>query len=149
MASDVSGSVRRHGSPACRPDGVEPFSAVVTTGIYCRPGCGGRPHPGNVREYGLAAAAEAAGYRACLRCRPYRTAQAVSWSGPELVCRAVQLIIDGALDGGTEAHLGARLGVSSRHLRRLFTAHLGVSPNELARSRRSHFARRLLDDTDL
>jgi AraC family transcriptional regulator of adaptative response / DNA-3-methyladenine glycosylase II len=128
---------------------MEPFSAVVTTGIYCRPGCGGRPHPEHVREFGLAAAAEAAGYRACLRCRPYRSAQAVSWSGPELVCRAVQLIIDGALDGGTEAHLGARLGVSSRHLRRLFTAHLGVSPDELARSRRSHFARRLLDDTDL
>ena len=128
---------------------VEAFSAVVTTGIYCRPGCAGRPRRDHVREFGLAAAAEAAGFRACLRCRPYRSAHVVSWSGPELVCRAVQLIIDGALDDGTEAALGARLGVSGRHLRRLFTAHLGVTPDGLARSRRAHFARRLLDDTDL
>jgi AraC family transcriptional regulator of adaptative response / DNA-3-methyladenine glycosylase II len=102
-----------------------------------------------VRAFELAAAAEAAGFRACLRCRPYRSPQVVSWTGPELVCRAVQLIIDGALDGGTEASLGARLGVSGRHLRRLFTSHLGVTPDGLARSRRAHFARRLLDDTDL
>src|SRR3984957_12448996 len=145
----VSGSVHREGFGAGIPLGVELFSAVVTTGIYCRPGCAGRPHPGHVREYALAAAAEADGFRPCLRCRPYRSGQPVSWTGPELVCRAVQLITDGALDGQTEAHLAARLGGSSRHLRRLFSAHLGVTPDELARSRRSHFARRLLDDTDL
>lgn len=124
------------------------FSAVATTGIYCRPGCGGRPHAENVREFSLAAAAEAAGYRACLRCRPYRTEPSISWAGPELVCRAVQLIIGGALDGRTEHELGARLGVSARHLRRLFGDHLGVTPDHLARSRRAHFARRLLDDTN-
>ncbi len=73
----------------------------------------------------------------------------MAWTGPELVCRAVQLILDGALDRGTEAGLGARLGMSARHLRRLFTAHLGVTPDGLARSARAHFARRLLDDTDL
>lgn len=128
---------------------MQTFSAVVTTGIYCRPGCGGRPHPEHVREFGLAAAAEAAGFRACLRCRPYRTPQPAVWSGPELVCRAVQLVLAGALDGGTEEELGARLGVSGRHLRRLFHTHLGVTPDGLARSRRAHFARRLLDDTDL
>jgi AraC family transcriptional regulator, regulatory protein of adaptative response / DNA-3-methyladenine glycosylase II len=128
---------------------MKPFSAVVTTGIYCRPGCGGHPHPENVRPFELAAAAEAAGFRACLRCRPYRAAQPATWGGPELVCRAVQLVMDGALDQGTEADLGARLGVSGRHLRRLFSAQLGVTPDELARSRRTHFARRLLDDTDL
>jgi AraC family transcriptional regulator, regulatory protein of adaptative response / DNA-3-methyladenine glycosylase II len=128
---------------------VEAFSAVVTTGIYCRPGCGAKPRAENVRTYPLAAAAEADGYRACLRCRPYRTPQPVTWSGPEFVCRAVQLILDGALDRGSEADLGARLGVSARHLRRLFTAHLGVTPDGLARSVRAHFARRLLDDTDL
>jgi AraC family transcriptional regulator, regulatory protein of adaptative response / DNA-3-methyladenine glycosylase II len=100
-------------------------------------------------EYGLAAAAEADGFRPCLRCRPYRTSQPSSWTGPELVCRAVQLITDGALDGRTESQLAARLGVSGRHLRRLFAAELGVTPDELARSRRAHFARRLLDDTDL
>jgi len=124
------------------------FSAVVTTGIYCRPGCGGRPHPRNVRGFSLAAAAEAAGYRACLRCRPYRTQPSIGWAGPELVCRAVQLIVEGALDGSTEHDLGARLGVSARHLRRLFGDYLGVTPDQLARSCRAHFARRLLDDTD-
>ena len=128
---------------------MEGFSAVVTTGIYCRPGCSARPNPENVRPYRSAAAAEAAGYRACLRCRPYRSPQPVGWTGPELVCRAVQLILDGALDDGTEADLGGRLGVSPRNLRRLFQTHLGVTPDGLARSSRAHFARRLLDDTDL
>jgi AraC family transcriptional regulator of adaptative response / DNA-3-methyladenine glycosylase II len=128
---------------------MELLSAVVTTGIYCRPGCAGRPHASNVRGYALAAAAEADGFRACMRCRPYRSAATVSWSGPEIVCRAVQLITDGALDGGTEDELGRRLGVSGRHLRRLFAAELGLTPDQLARSRRAHFARRLLDDTDL
>src|SRR5262249_27511381 len=87
--------------------------------------------------------------RACLRCRPYRAAGPIAAGAPELVCRAVQLIIDGVLDAGTEASLGARLAVSPRHLRRIFTGHLGVTPDQLARSRRAHFARRLLDDTDL
>jgi AraC family transcriptional regulator of adaptative response / DNA-3-methyladenine glycosylase II len=128
---------------------VGAFSAVVTTGIYCRPGCGAQPRPENVRTFALAAAAEAAGYRACHRCRPYRWPHSLSWTAPELVCRAVRLILDGALDQGTEVELGARLGVSPRHLRRLFTAHLGVTPDGLARSARVHFARRLLDDTDL
>lgn len=66
-----------------------------------------------------------------------------------MVCRAVRLILDGALDRGSEAELGERLGLSARHLRRLFTTHLGVTPDGLARSARVHFARRLLDDTDL
>ena len=123
------------------------FSAVVTTGIYCRPECTARPNAANVRPFELAAAAEAAGFRACLRCRPYRTA--VAPTGPELVCRAVRLISDGGLDAANEDVLGARLGVSARHLRRLFVEHLGVTPDQLARSRRVHFARRLLDDTDL
>ncbi|MGH8991337.1 MAG: AlkA N-terminal domain-containing protein [Acidimicrobiia bacterium] len=128
---------------------MEGFSAVVTTGIYCRPGCPARPNPQNVRPFGTAAAAEAAGYRACLRCRPYRSPQTAGSSGPELVCRAVQLVLDGALDDGNEAELGRRLGVSARNLRRLFQTHLGVTPDGLARSARVHFARRLLDDTDL
>ncbi len=68
---------------------------------------------------------------------------------PEMVCRAVQLIIDGVLDEGTEVALGERLAVSPRHLRRMFRDHLGVTPDQLARSRRAHFARRLLDDSDL
>ncbi len=125
------------------------FAAVVTTGIYCRPGCGAQPRARNVRPFPTAAAAEAAGYRACLRCRPYREPPPAGWGYGELACRAVRLILDGALDGHGEADLAARLGVSGRHLRRLFTAELGVTPDGLARSARAHFARRLLDDTDL
>src|SRR5579862_5751290 len=126
------------------------YSAVVTTGIYCRPGCAGRPLAQNVRTFDHPAAAEAAGFRACLRCRPYRVAGPVAADAPELVCEAVQQIINGVLDdGGTEVMLAARIGLSARHLRRLFLRHLGVSPDQLARSRRAHFARRLLDDTDL
>ncbi|WP_068014361.1 helix-turn-helix domain-containing protein [Nocardia mexicana] len=125
------------------------FTGVVTTGIYCRPGCGGRPKPENVRVFTTAAAAEAAGYRACLRCRPYRGEPPVGPPGSELVCRAVGLIVDGMLDGCGEAELAARLGASARHLRRLFADSLGITPDQLARSSRVHFARRLLDDTDL
>lgn len=125
------------------------YSAVRTTGIYCRPGCSARPRAENVTTFELAATAEAAGYRACLRCRPYRAAGNVAPNAPELVCRAVQLIIAGALDDDTEAALGRRLAVSARHLRRMFADHVGVTPSQLAHSRRAHFARRLLDDTDL
>jgi AraC family transcriptional regulator, regulatory protein of adaptative response / DNA-3-methyladenine glycosylase II len=128
---------------------VTTYSAVVTTGIYCRPGCGAKPLAENVRTFELAASAEAAGFRACLRCRPYRVAGPIASGAPELLCRAIQLIIDGVLDTGTETSLGVRLAVSPRHLRRIFTGHLGVTPDQLARSRRAHFARRLLDDTDL
>jgi AraC family transcriptional regulator of adaptative response / DNA-3-methyladenine glycosylase II len=138
--------------PARQPryiSAMSAFSAVRTTGIYCRPGCSARPRPENVEHFPTAAAAEASGYRACLRCRPYRWPHTVGWTPPELVCRAVRLILDGALDRGTEADLGARLGVSPRHLRRLFSVHLGATPDGLARSARVHFARRLLDDTDL
>ena len=76
------------------------WSAVRTTGIYCVPkGCPGSPQARNVMPFAFAAGAEAAGYRACLRCRPYRSSDPVGWlDGPELVCRAVRLIIDGALD---------------------------------------------------
>jgi AraC family transcriptional regulator, regulatory protein of adaptative response / DNA-3-methyladenine glycosylase II len=138
--------VGSHARYICCVDG---FSAVVTTGIYCRPGCSARPLAENVRTFPVAAAAEAAGYRACHRCRPYRWPHSVNWTAPELVCRAVRLILDGALDHAGEADVGARLGVSARHLRRLFNSHLGVTPDGLARSARAHFARRLLDDTDL
>ena len=126
------------------------YSAVVTTGIYCRPGCGARPLAQNTRTFELAAAAEAAGFRACHRCRPYRVAGPVGSNPPGIVCEAVQLIIGGVLDnGGTEVALAEQVGMSPRHLRRLFLTHLGATPDQFARSRRAHFARRLLDDTDL
>jgi AraC family transcriptional regulator of adaptative response / DNA-3-methyladenine glycosylase II len=128
---------------------VEAFTAVVTTGIYCQPACSAQPRAENTRTFTLAAAAEAAGYRACLRCRPYRYPQTVGWSAPEFVCRGVRLVLAGALDHGNEDDLARRLGISARHLRRLFAVHLGVTPDGLARSARVHFARRLLDDTEL
>lgn len=129
---------------------VQHVTAVVTTGIYCRPGgCSATPRRENTRRLPSPAAAEAAGFRACLRCRPYRHPAVAPTTGPELVCRAVRMVLSGALDEGTEQQLAARVGVSSRHLRRLFTIHVGVTPSGLARSARAHFARRLLDDTDL
>jgi AraC family transcriptional regulator of adaptative response / DNA-3-methyladenine glycosylase II len=128
---------------------MDAFTGVVTTGIYCRPGCSGNPLSRNTRPYSSAAAAEAAGFRPCLRCRPDRE-PAPGWvEAPELVCRALRALADGALDDATEDALAARLGVSARHLRRLFDLHVGATPAEVARSRRAHFARRLLDDTDL
>lgn len=128
---------------------MQGVAGVVTTGIYCRPGCSAQPLARNVRRFPTAAAAEAAGFRACLRCRPYRLPPTAGVTGPELVCRAVRLVLAGALDDGTEALLADRLGVSARHLRRQFITHIGVTPDGLARSARAHFARRLLDETDL
>lgn len=125
------------------------YAGVVTTGIYCRPGCGGRPRADHVVPFSTAAAAEAAGYRACRRCRPYREGAPVPAAGLEVVDEAVRMILAGVLDGGTEADLAARLRISPRHLRRLFTAHLGMTADQLARSSRAHFARQLLDDTEL
>jgi AraC family transcriptional regulator of adaptative response / DNA-3-methyladenine glycosylase II len=142
--------IRLDASPGERETEVmTTYSAVRTTGIYCRPGCGAKPLAENVQTFELAGAAEAAGYRACLRCRPYRVAGPVGDDAPELVCRAVRLIIAGVLDEGNETALGARVGVSARHLRRMFNDHLGMTPDQFARSRRAHFARRLLDDSDL
>ena len=126
------------------------YTGVVTTGIYCRSvGCPATPHRRNVVPFDHPAAAEAAGFRPCLRCRPDRLPD-VGWiAAPELVCRAMHSIADGALDDATEDDLATRLGVSARHLRRLFAQYVGATPSEVARSRRAHFARRLLDDTDL
>ena len=130
------------------PRGGSLFSAVVTTGIYCRPGCPARPAAENVARS-----------RSPPRPRPPAFARACA-AGPT-ARRSPRLDGSGArLPGGSadprrrarprsEAELGTRLGVSPRHLRRLFTAQLGVTPDGLARSARAHFARRLLDDTDL
>jgi AraC family transcriptional regulator of adaptative response / DNA-3-methyladenine glycosylase II len=126
------------------------YSAVVTTGIYCRPGCSATPKRENVRPFAYAAAAEAAGFRPCLRCRPDALPGPARFViGSEIVCRALQLIGQGALDGATEVQLSRDLGVSERHLRRLFLEHVGATPDAVARSRRAHFARRLLVETDM
>ena len=127
------------------------FIAVTSTRIYCRPICPARsPKDENVRYYATAAAAQAAGFRPCLRCRPEASPGTPAWFGTSsVVSRALRLISDGALDrDGVEA-LADRLGVTARHLRRLFVQHLGATPIEVALTRRVHFAKKLIDETRL
>lgn len=127
-----------------------PIQAVVTTGIYCRAeGCPASPKAENVRDYASPVAAEAAGFRPCLRCRPDRIPPAQMNGTPSPVHSALLLINEGALDESTEEELGSRVGLSARQLRRLFLEHVGATPGLVARSRRAHFARRLLDESDL
>ena len=124
--------------------------AVATTGIYCRAECSAQPHPHNVSWYSSSVAAEAAGYRPCLRCRPERRAGSLAdLDVPAPVAAALLAITDGFLDDHGEEALATRVGYSGRQLRRLFEAHVGATPATIARSRRAHFARRLIDDTDL
>ena len=127
------------------------FIGVVTTGIYCRPVCPVQPpKAANVRFYGSAAAAERAGFRPCLRCRPETAPGTPAWGGsPATVRRALRLIEDGALDGACIDELARRLGVGARHLRRLFDRHVGASPVQVASTCRLHRAKRLIDATDL
>lgn len=127
-----------------------PVNAVATTGIYCRATCAARPHPRNVSAYRTGIAAEAAGYRPCLRCRPDRGAGSLRrLNVPEPLGHALMLITDGFLDDFNEDALADRVGYSARQLRRLFNEHVGATPSAIAQSRRAHFARRLIDDTDL
>jgi AraC family transcriptional regulator of adaptative response / DNA-3-methyladenine glycosylase II len=127
------------------------FVGVTTTGIYCRPVCPARtPKAANVRFYRCAAAAEEAGFRPCLRCRPETAPGTPAWKGtPAVVERALRLLARGALDEAGVEPLAERLGMGSRHLRRLFHRYLGASPLAVARTERVHFARRLIDETDL
>ena len=125
-------------------------AGVVTTGVYCRPGCPAPlPKPRNVRFFPGAAAAEAEGFRPCRRCRPEASPGTPVLLGTgATVSRALRLIGSGEAYAGVEA-LALRLGVGPRHLRRLFDEHLGASPAAVARTHRTHFARRLLHETDL
>lgn len=127
------------------------FVGVITTGIYCRPICPVRmPKAENVRFYASAAAASEAGFRPCLRCRPECAPGSPAWHGSSsTVRRGLKLIAEGALDEGGVNELATRLGVTDRHLRRLFKQHLGASPTATAHTQRLHFAKRLLDDTNL
>jgi AraC family transcriptional regulator of adaptative response / DNA-3-methyladenine glycosylase II len=127
------------------------FIGVTTTGVYCRPICPARaPRDEHVRYFPSAAAAEAAGFRPCLRCRPEASPGTPAWVGSSgLVSRALRLIGGGALDGEGVERLAGRLGVTARHLRRLFLQHLGATPLEVALTRRAHFAKKLLDETSL
>jgi AraC family transcriptional regulator of adaptative response / DNA-3-methyladenine glycosylase II len=125
-------------------------NVVRTTGIYCRAGCAGRPLPSSCERLRSPAEAEAAGYRACLRCRSDRLPLVSTAPGSDpIVARALVLIGDGFLDRHDEAALGREVGASARHLRRMFSDVVGATPNQIAASRRAHFARSLLDETDL
>jgi AraC family transcriptional regulator of adaptative response / DNA-3-methyladenine glycosylase II len=127
------------------------FVGVRTTGIYCRPICPAvPPKSGNVTFYPTAAAASEAGFRPCLRCRPECAPGTPAWNGTSTtVRRGLKLIAGGALDDGSVEELAERLGVTSRHLRRLFGKHLGASPLAVAHTQRLHLAKRLVDQTDL
>jgi AraC family transcriptional regulator, regulatory protein of adaptative response / methylated-DNA-[protein]-cysteine methyltransferase len=127
------------------------FTGVRTTRIYCRPVCPVKPAQArNVTFYPTAAAAEAAGFRPCLRCRPETAPFSPAWQGSRAtVHRAVRMIRAGALDGDGIEALADRLGIGARHLDRLFGKHIGASPLQVARTTRLHKAKRLLDSTKL
>src|SRR5215212_3247033 len=127
------------------------YVAVTSTGIYCRPSCPGvTPRRSNVRFYPTAAAAQYAGFRACKRCRPDAVPGSPEWdTRADIVARAMRLIADGVVDRDGVAGLARRLSYSERHLHRLLSAEVGAGPLALARARRAHTARLLIETTDL
>src|SRR5436305_5859352 len=127
------------------------FIGVRGSGVYCRSIC---PAPTakekNVRYFPTAAAAAEAGFRPCLRCRPECSPGTAAWAGTSnTVSRALRLISESGLEDGGVEGLAERLGVGSRHLRRLFVKHLGATPSAVAQTRRLHFAKKLIDETAL
>ena len=127
------------------------FTCVKTTGVYCRPVCPARtPLEKNCHFVASAAAAQQAGFRPCLRCRPECAPGAPAWRGTGAAAgRALRMIAEGALDDGGVDALAERVGLGARHLRRLVRAHAGASPVEIARTRRILFAKRLIVETRL
>lgn len=127
------------------------FIGVVGSGVYCRSIC---PAPTakekNCRYFPTAAAAAEAGFRPCLRCRPECSPGTPAWMGTSnTVSRALRLIGESGLEDRGMEGLAERLGVGSRHLRRLFIRHLGAPPSAVAQTRRLHFAKKLIDETHL
>ena len=127
------------------------FVGVKTTGIYCRPICPARtPKLANVSFYPSAAAAQEAGFRPCLRCRPETSPNLAFWRGTgNTVSRALALIESGGLDEADVEGLANRLGVGARQLRRLFRQHVGASPVAVAQTRRVLLAKQLIHETSL
>ncbi len=128
------------------------YTAVLSTGIYCRPICPARtPKLEHCAFYPSAAAAQAAGFRPCLRCRPEVAPGVAGWRGTaNTVVRALSLIAEGALDGDGEVEaLAARLGVGARHLRRLFDRHVGAPPASVAQANRVLFAKKLIAESGM
>lgn len=127
------------------------FTAVSSTGIYCRPSCPAiTPKAANVRFFSTSAGAHEAGYRACKRCLPEAAPGSPEWDlRQDLAGRAMRLIREGALDQGGVETLAHRLGYTSRHIHRTLVAELGAGPSALARAHRAQIARNLLLSTDL
>lgn len=129
------------------------FVGISSTGVYCRPVCPARtPKFVNCRFFSSAAAAQEAGFRPCLRCRPETAPELAPWRGTtNTVSRALALIAEGALDGHGKSveNLAERLGVGGRQLRRLFLQQLGASPISVAQTRRVLFAKQLVHDTQM
>ncbi len=124
---------------------------VVTTGIYCRPVCPARaPAEDNVRYYPTSATAQDAGFRPCRRCRPENAPRLPEWTlGSQTVIRGLRLIDAGFLDEASVELLACELGVSKRHLDRLFQDELGTTPKSLAMARRVYLAKRLIESSSL
>src|SRR5213592_726596 len=127
------------------------YIGVVGSGVYCRSIC---PAPTakekNVRYFPSAAAAAEAGFRPCLRCRPETSPGTPAWLGTSTtVSRALRLINENGLSDESLEDLAERLGIGSRQLRRLFLKHLGATPVAVVQTRRLHFAKTLIDQTDL
>jgi AraC family transcriptional regulator, regulatory protein of adaptative response / DNA-3-methyladenine glycosylase II len=127
------------------------YTAVTSTGIYCRPSCPARtPQRRNVRFYPSPAAAQNAGFRACRRCRPDAVPGSPLWDvRADVTGRAMRLISDGVVDREGVGGLARRLGYTERHLHRLLTAQVGAGPLALARAQRAQAARTLVENTDL
>jgi AraC family transcriptional regulator of adaptative response / DNA-3-methyladenine glycosylase II len=127
------------------------FVGVKTTGVYCRPICPARtPRFENTSFYPSAAAAQEAGFRPCLRCRPETSPDLAFWRGTSnTVSRALALIEAGGLDESDVEGLANRLGVGARQLRRLFRQHVGASPIAVAQTRRVLLAKQLIHETQL
>ena len=126
------------------------FTAVTTTHIYCRPSCPAlTPKRENVRFYPTSAAAQQAGFRACLRCRPDAAPGSPEWLGrADVAARAVKLVLHGIIDSEGVPGLARRLGYSERQLHRVLVAEVGTGALALARAQRSQTARTLLETTD-
>ena len=127
------------------------FTAVTSTGIYCRPSCPAMtPGPSNVRFYPTAAAAQQAGFRACKRCRPDAAPGSPEWdTRADVVARAMRLIADGVVDREGVSGLAAALGYSTRQVERLLQAELGAGPVAVARAQRAQTARVLIEASEL
>ncbi|HEY1619167.1 MAG TPA: Ada metal-binding domain-containing protein, partial [Streptosporangiaceae bacterium] len=150
MHTDTERCVRAVQSKDARFDGWF-FTAVTTTGIYCRPSCPVvPPRPGHMVFYPSAAAAQQAGYRACKRCRPDASPGSPEWNvRADLTGRAMRLIADGVIDSAGVPGLAARLGYSVRQVERQLRAELGAGPLALARAQRAQTARLLIETTAL